>query len=108
LEPQVLEDRDRGADCGVVYPYVRHALSVVRQNVACLLCGLSFVLDDLLARSVFLPFPATLHLRASHWYHMSLRQGCDCQPQTARFVIWLRAEAGKTSDRINALFQQPL
>jgi LysR family glycine cleavage system transcriptional activator len=98
--------RERGADRGVVYPNARLALPAARRDVGFLICNLSFVLEDISAGSVVLPFAAALHLPASRPYRMFLRPGSDRRPQTARFLNWLRQEARQTEAQMSALIGQ--
>lgn len=100
--------RERGADRGVTYPNARLALTAVRTDVGFLVCGLSFLLEDLAAGKVVLPFPATQHIRAPHPYRLALREGAGKRPQVARFLAWLREASATTACEIERRVGQDL
>ncbi len=92
--------RREGPDRGVRYDSTSNALEAVRQDVGFLVCGLSFVLDDIDAGRIELPFRTDMHLAAPHPYCMTVRQGAANHPQLARFLDFLRAEAAETERRM--------
>lgn len=94
--------RQTGVDRGVTYPNSRLALQAVRSNVGFLVCGLSFVLQDLRDGGAVLPFPPSQTVPAPHPYRMAIRQQATSRPQLAQFIDWLRAEARLTADAIAA------
>lgn len=98
--------REKGADRGVTYPNARLALTAVRTNVGFLVCGLSFLLKDLAAGTVELPFPAAQHIRAPYPYRLALREGAGKRPQVARFLAWLRDASGTTAREIERWVRQ--
>ncbi|WP_419914146.1 LysR family transcriptional regulator [Hoeflea sp.] len=88
---------------GVRYAHVRNALDGVKSNAGLLVCGLSFILDDLDAGQLSLPFPASECLIAQHPFRFRSRAGARTRPQVARFVAWLKAESALTRMRMDAL-----
>jgi LysR family glycine cleavage system transcriptional activator len=95
--------RHTGVDRGVTYPNSRLALQAMRSNVGFLVCGLSFVMQDLRDGTAVLPFPSTQMIPAPHPYRMAIRQQATSRPQLAQFIDWLRAESLATGTAIAAL-----
>jgi LysR family transcriptional regulator, glycine cleavage system transcriptional activator len=98
--------RESGPDRGVRYQHARLALEAVRQDVGCLVCGLSLVEGDLEQGHVVNPFPMSQHLAAPHPYRLKLRQDVEKRPQLQRFAAWLRTEASETRRYIEKVTAQ--
>lgn len=96
-------NRRQGAARGVHYRHARLALEAVRQNVGFLVCGLSLVDRDLQEGRIVLPFPAHLSLMAPLPYVMIASGHGTLRPQLQRFCDWVREEARKTREWLNAL-----
>lgn len=94
--------RREGAGRGVHYRHARLALEAVRENVGFLICGLSLVERDLAMGSVVLPYPAHQSLTAPAPYTLRLPAHGSQRPQLQRFCDWLRDEARKTANAIEA------
>lgn len=99
--------RERGRDRGIVYPNARLAIPAARRNVGFLFCGLSFLLEDLAAGTLVLPFAPDQHLPAPQPYRLALRHAAGTRPQIARFADWLRDEARRTEAAIRSRLATP-
>jgi len=90
-------------DRGVRYAHVRGALDAARSNVGMLVSGLAYILDELGAGTLGLPFPVSECLLAEHPYRLRLREDARGRPQIARFVEWLKSECTTLEARMEAL-----
>ena len=95
--------RQSGTERGVKYNNARLALDAVKQNVGFLVCGLSFMLQDLKDGSIVHPFPYAQHIVSPHPYRLTLRRGAEKQSQLKKFVVWLRGEADKTQRQLDTM-----
>lgn len=92
---------------GVQYALVRNAIEGVKSNAGLLVCGLSYVLDDLQNGKLSLPFPGKDCLRARHPYRLAARPEARSRPQARRFIDWLHAEGARTKDEMEAFIDAP-
>lgn len=87
---------------GPRYAHVRDALEGARSNVGLLISGLSYILNDIDAGVLALPFPPPECLRAEHPYRIAVRSEALARPQVARFRDWIIDETRGISDRLDA------
>ncbi len=92
-------------DRGVRYAHVRVALDGVRSNVGLMVSGLSYILDEIEAGMLSLPFPASECLIAEHPYRIRLRDAAQVRPQITKFVEWLKSECAALDARMEALIR---
>lgn len=85
---------------GVNYALARNALEGVKSGAGLLVCGLSWVLTELEAEKLSLPFPAREGLMAKHPYRIKVRTEIGSRPQVSRFLDWLQAEVTATRAQI--------
>lgn len=88
---------------GVHYALAKNALEGVRSNAGLLVCGLSYVLDDLETGTLSLPFPAHECLRSRYPYRIQARAEVKARSQVARFMEWLFAEAANTKVQLDKI-----
>jgi len=94
--------RKVGADRGLRYALLVHALEAVSSNAGQLLCGVALLLDHLGRGELVAPFAPSKGSWTQHGYHVSFRRHAARRSASQVFRAWLLQEAAATARKLDA------